>query len=230
MGMIKFKAPALPLPTKNYDEAQFAQLIRALRIYFQQLDSRTPIEHELFQGGDFAGDTFTGTYFQGRGDKLINPYGAWQSNLTQTNVANTATVMILEQTDYSNSTAITANSKMTAVYPGIYNLQWSGQFQNTDNAQHDINVWIRKNGTDVAGSNGLISIAARKAAGAGNEGHLITGWNYFVQMAANDYIELWWSTSNTAVTLQAYPAGVSPTRPSTASVIATLSFVSALPS
>lgn len=277
MGLLKFNAPSLPIPTTSYSQDQQQQLSNALRVYFNQLD---------FANWD--------------GVKVVNPYGAWQSNLTQTNVANTATVMIFEQSDYLNGTTInqtitsatgsisgttltvtsapatpiyigmtitdtvvtpntritafgtgtggvgtytvnnsqtvssrtltfTANSKITVANPGIYNLQWSGQFQNTDNVQHDITVWLRKNGTDVAGSTGLISIPARKSAGAGNEGHIIAGWNYFIQLAINDYIELWWSTNSTTVTLQAYPAGTSPTRPSTASLIATLSFVSAIP-
>jgi len=297
MAMIKFKAPSLPIPTTEYSQDQQQQLSNALRIYFNQLDSNTPIQADYFVAQETNGGS---GYFKGRGEQLVNPYGACQSNLTQTNVANTATVMILEVVDYVNSVAInqtiatvtgsvsgttltvtavasgtiyvgmtvtgtgvaanthitalgtgtggvgtytvnnsqtvssttltlTANSKITAVYPGIYNLQWSGQFQNTDNAQHDISVWLRQNGTDIAGSTGFVSVPARKSAGAGNEGHIIVSWNYFVQLAANDYIELWWSTNSTQVTLQAYPAGTSPTRPTTASVIATLSFVSAIP-
>ena len=274
-------APSLPLAPINYLQTYQDQHNNVLRLFFNRLTTAIKSILSPDAGGKFL-------YF---------PYGAWQSNLTQTNVANTATVMILEQTDYVNNIAInqtiatvtgsisgttltvtavasgtiyvgmtvtgsgvsantritalgtgtggvgtytvnnsqtvssatltlTANSKITANDPGIYNLQWSGQFQNTDNAQHDISVWLRQNGTDIAGSTGLISIPARKSAGAGNEGHIIVGWNYFIQLSAGDYVELWWSTDSTTVTLQAYPAGTSPTRPTTASVIATLSFVS----
>ena len=46
MGMIKFKAPALPIPSRDYNEGQQQQLNRALRLYFSQLDSTTPIEVE----------------------------------------------------------------------------------------------------------------------------------------------------------------------------------------
>lgn len=42
MALEKFKAPALPLPTADYDQIQQTNLIRALRLYFNQLDSLTP--------------------------------------------------------------------------------------------------------------------------------------------------------------------------------------------
>jgi hypothetical protein len=115
---------------------------------------------------------------------------------------------------------------MTVVNSGIYNLQWSGQFENADTQLHDASVWIRVNGTDVVGSNGLISVPNKHG---GVNGHTIAAWNYFVQLDAGDYVELWWSTDDAQVSLQYYAAGTSPTRPTTASVIATLSFVSALP-
>jgi hypothetical protein len=127
----------------------------------------------------------------------------------------------------------TVQSKIMVENSGIYNLQWSGQFQNTDNQIQDISVWLRKdasgNATDIVGSSGLISIPARKSASAGEEAHNIIGWNYFIELQANDYVELWWSATLNTVSLQFYAAGTTPTRPSTASVIATLSFVSALP-
>jgi hypothetical protein len=135
--------------------------------------------------------------------------------------------MTLNTTDFSNQVSI-SSSKITVVNAGIYNLQFSTQFQNTDNQIQDISIWLRQNGTDIAGSTGFVSIPARKSASAGEEAHEIVGWNYYLQMQANDYVEIWWSATNASVTIQQYPASVSPTRPSTQSVVATLSFVSAL--
>jgi len=60
------------------------------------------------------------------------------------------------------------------------------------------------------------------------EAHEIVGWNYYVSLNAGDYIEIYWSTTDADVTIQAYPTSVSPVRPATQSVVATLSFVSAL--
>jgi hypothetical protein len=125
--------------------------------------------------------------------------------------------MTLNTTDGSNGVSRgTPTSRVVFSYPGTYNFQWSGQFQNTDNIDHDINVWIRINGTNVTGSNGLISVPGKHAS---LNGHIVVGWNYIFTFAANDYIELVWASDSTQVTLEAYSA-VSPV-PSTASLIVT---------
>ena len=204
------KAPNLPIGPVNYAQDYINQLLNVLRLYFNQLDNMGSIL--AGQGGAF----------------LNNPYGAFSSFVDQTTTANTATLMTLNTTDFSNGVSINT-SKITVVNPGIYNLQFSTQFQNTDNAIHDMSIWLRQNGVDIVGSTGFVSIPARKSASAGQEAHEIVGWNYFVSMNAGDYIEIYWSTTNATVTIHTYAASVSPTRPSTASVVATLSFVSALP-
>lgn len=152
------------------------------------------------------------------------PYGAFQSLADQT-IASTTTAyaMTLDTTDYSNGVYLSNSSRMNVRNTGTYNLQWSGQFVNADTQIHDVSVWIRKNGTDVTGSTGLISVPNSHG---GVSGTLIVGWNYFLELAANDYIELYWSATNTNVSLQHYPVGTSPTRPSTASLITTLNYVS----
>ena len=204
-------APRLPAATKQYDENYINQLNNVLRLYFNQLDN-------------IIGQLRTASSTSG----LRVPYGAFSSNQDQTVTANTATLMTLNTTDFSNGVSI-ASSKITVAAAGIYNLQFSAQFQNTDNAIQDISIWLRQNGTDIVGSTGLVSIPARKSASAGEEAHQITGWNYYISMAANDYIEIYWSATLASVSIQYYAAGTSPTRPSTQSVVATMSFVSALP-
>jgi hypothetical protein len=131
--------------------------------------------------------------------------------------------MTLDTTDYSNGVTLSNSSRMNVKNAGTYNFQWSGQFVNTDSQIHDVSVWLRKNGTDIAGSTGFISVPNSHG---GVDGHLIVGWNYFLELAANDYIELWWSATNTAISLQHLPTQTSPTRPSTASLITTLNLVS----
>ena len=202
------KAPNLPIGPVEYSQTYQDQLLNALRLYFNQIDNM-------------------GSILSGQGGSLLNnPYGAFSSYVDQSTTANTATLMALETTDFSNGVSI-SSSKITVVHPGIYNLQFSAQFQNTDNQIQDIYIWLRQNGTDIAGSTGLVSIPARKSASAGEEAHQITGWNYYVSMSAGDYIEIYWSTTLASVTIQTYAASTVPTRPSTASVVATLSFVSA---
>jgi hypothetical protein len=205
----------LPLATPQYDARYLDQLNNVLRLYFNQLDK-------------ILGQLQTGSgSIDGSGVRF--PYGAFSSDQDQTATANTATLMTLNTTDFSNNVGLAIGSKITATKAGVYNLQFSAQFQNTDNQIQDISIWLRQNGTDIAGSTGLVSIPARKSASAGEEAHEIIGWNYYVSMNANDYIQIYWSATLASVTIQNYAAGVTPTRPSTQSVVATLSFVSALP-
>ena len=204
-------APRLPAATQQYDERYINQLNNVLRLYFNQLDN---ILGQLSTSGGISGVRF--------------PYGAFSSDQDQTTTANTATLMTLNTTDFANGVSI-SSSKITVANPGIYNLQFSAQFQNTDNQIQDISIWLRQNGADITGSTGFVSIPARKSASAGEEAHEIVGWNYYVSMAANDYIEIYWSTTLATVTIQHYPTSTGPVRPSTQSVVATLSFVSALP-
>jgi hypothetical protein len=167
--------------------------------------------------------------FGPQGGRHVNtPYGAFQDLTDQSVAANTATAMTFDTTDFSNGirlgkTGSPSTSKIYVDYDGLYNLQWSGQFQNTDTQIHDASVWVRKNGVDIAGTTGYVSVPNKHG---GVNGHGIDAWNYFIEMNAGDYVELWWSATNTAITLQTYPAGVTPTRPTTASIVVTVTFVS----
>ena len=237
MGMIKFKAPALPLPTKNYDEAQFAQLIRALRIYFQQLDSRTPIEHDLFQGGDFVGDNFTGGLFSGQGRGIVFPYGAVQDNNDQNAAtANTPTQIRFNTTDFLNGMLHLNNDGITVTYAGIYNYQFSVQFANTSTQIQEAIIWLKKRTSagvraNIVGTGSKFSVPSVHG---GVHGYAIAAVNFYVQLDAGDTVELWWQASavengvTNGIYLEAYTATA--TVPSIPSVVATLSFVSALPS
>lgn len=209
-------APRLPASPVEYDQRFMDEFIRILRIYFNQLDNLNAGLIGSSTGGAF----------------LKFPYGAFASYADQTTAANTATLMTLDTTDFSNGVSI-SSSKIKVASSGIYNLQFSAQFQNTDNQIQDISIWLRQgndggSSADIPGSTGLVSIPARKSASAGEEAHEIIGWNYYLSMAADDYVQIYWSTTNASVTLQTYPTSTGPTRPSTASVVATLSFVSAV--
>ena len=202
--------PNLPLGTDTYERRYQDQFTNVLRLYFNQLQNAF---------GELFGPT---------GGKFVAfPYGAFSDFTSQTTTANTATLMALDTTDFSSQVTLVTGSKITVANPGIYNLQFSAQLQNLDNAPQDVFIWLKQNGVDIAGSTGLVGLPARKSAGV--PFHDIKGWNYFLSMNAGDYVQIYWSTTNVAVTIQTYAASGSPTKPSTASVVATLSFVSALP-
>jgi hypothetical protein len=202
--------PNLPLGTEQYERRYQDQFANVLRLYFNQLRNALS---ELFSG---AG-----------GKYVAFPYGAFSSYTSQSTTANTATLLTLSNTDFSNTVSLQTGSKITVENAGIYNLQFSAKLQNLDNAPQDVFIWLKQNGTDIVGSTGKVGMPARKSAGV--PFHDIKGWNYFLSMNAGDYVQIYWSTTNASVTIETYAASGTPTKPSTASVVATLSFVSALP-
>ena len=208
--LTEFTAPNLPLAPYTYDSKYHEQQNNVLRLYFNQIDN---IVRQLTTSTDTSG--------------LRVPYGAFSDFTSQTTTANTATLMALSVTDFSNDVTLATSSKITVANAGIYNLQFSAQLQSLDNAPQDVYIWLKQNGTDITGSTGRVGLPARK--NPGDPFHDIKGWNYFLSMNANDYVQIYWSTTDVDVTIQTYAASGSPTKPSTASVVATMSFVSALP-
>ena len=152
------------------------------------------------------------------------PYGAFQDSTDQTASSTTAAYAVtFDTTDFSHGISVVSNSRITAKSYGIYNAQFSLQIVNTDSQIHDIDIWFRKNGTNIPNSNSQFSIPNSHG---GIDGHLIAALNFWVELNANDYFELMWSVTNTAVSIQQIPAQTSPTRPATPSAILTVNFAS----
>ena len=163
-----------------------------------------------------------------RGGKYLNnPYGAFQDSTDQT-AANTTTAyaVTFNTTDFSNGVTIASNSRITVAETGIWNCQFSLQLTNTTNASQDVDIWFRKNGTNIANSNSRYGLAPRKD--ASDPFHVIVALNFFVSLNATDYLEIMWRPTDVGVIIEHYAAGTSPTRPAIPSAIVTMSFVSNL--
>ena len=200
--------PGLGYPTETYERRHFNENNGALTVYFKKLSF------------------VLGSLFGPRGGRFMNnPYGAFQDSTDQV-AANTTTAypVTFNTTDFSNGVTIASNSRITVIDAGIWNLQFSIQFKNTSNDGQDVDIWFRKNGTNIANSNSRFHLPARKS--AGDPSHLIAAMNFFVSMVANDYIEIVWRTTSTSVSIEAFGTSTSPTRPAVPSAIVTMSFVS----
>ena len=202
--------PNLGTPAPAYDQGFFGTSFGGLNVYFTKLTA-----------------IFAALFGQRGGKWINNPYGAFQDSTDQT-AANTTTAYAItfDTTDFSNGVTLSNSSRLNVSQAGIYNLQFSIQFTNTTNASQDVDVWFRKNGTNIDKSNSRFGFAPRK--GAGDPFHTIAALNFFVSLAANDYVEIMWRTTDVGVQIEHYAASSSPTRPAVPSVIATLSFVSNL--
>jgi len=202
--------PNLGSPTASYDQEFFGTSFGGLNVYFSKLTA-----------------IFAALFGQRGGKWINNPYGAFQDGTDQT-AANTTTAYAItfDTTDFSNGVTLSNSSRLNVSQAGLYNLQFSIQFKNTTNDGQDVDVWFRKNGTNIANSNSRFHLSQRKS--AGDPSHLIAALNFFVNLAANDYVEIMWRTTSTSVSIEHFAASSSPTRPAVPSVIATLSFVSNL--
>lgn len=134
--------------------------------------------------------------------------------------ANTPKIVTFDTTDWATGITLVSGSQLTVTNAGKYNFQFSIQFGCTSVQLQDIYVWLRKNGTDIGGSAGLVSVPNSHG---GVDGHAIIGWNFFLDLAASDYIQLVWTSASTTVNIRTIAAGAS--WPSTASVVMTINQV-----
>jgi hypothetical protein len=98
--------------------------------------------------------------------------------------------MKFNSTDYSNGVSIVSNSRITLDYTGIYNLQFSAQLNKSTASKSTVDIWLRKNGTDISNTNTSVALA-------GSDARTVAAWNFFVGVTAGDYLQLMWATDNT---------------------------------
>ena len=98
MGMQKFRAPALPIATPEYDPQQLAQLIGVLRLYFTQLDSNVPLQTDGIRLLNLPTSGYNlpdGTVFQvGEDLKIVVPNVSYLFGVSATANVGTVTVSI----------------------------------------------------------------------------------------------------------------------------------------
>mgnify|MGYP003645711764 CR=1 FL=1 len=127
-------------------------------------------------------------------------YGSFYDTTTQSAAAiNTPYAMTLNSTAESNQIAVTNNSRITFKNRGTYNIQFSAQLDQTSGASHNIFIWFRKNGVDIANSASVVAVQ-------GSTAELVAAWNFVITVLGGDYIEIMWAVSNTAVQIVAAPA------------------------
>ena len=204
------KAPNLPLGPPEYEAQYQDQFANQLRLYFNKVDA-------LFQGLlDYKG-----------GSQLNFPYAAIQRTTDLSFTANTATQVTFDQNDYLNGCTNDGTDGIHVEISGIYNYQFSVQLKNADTQIHSAWIWLRVNGTDLAGTGSKFDVTNSHG---GTPGFVIAACNFYVSLQAGDYVEMWAAVDDTNITFDATAASSSPfVMPAIPSVVATLSFVSSPP-
>jgi hypothetical protein len=242
MALVGFRAPALPLPPNEYNRQQFDELIRALRVYFNLLDSLAPQQAQSYRadnfigldfiGGNFQGGTFRGELvggtISGFGRGLEVPYAMLMSDQDQTTLGTTSENLITyNRIIFSDGINVENNSRITFAYPGQYLVTVSLQVTNSDNQIKEFELWAKNTGVNYPLSNTRFDVPATK--GMAGLGHLVAAVAGIFTVTNGEYLEMAWWSDGANVKLEHYAAGTNPTRPEIPSVILTVNFISGLP-
>lgn len=210
---LKLDAPAspnLPLGPLRYERQYQEQLNNVHRLYYNRLDNGL----QALYGNE--------------GGRYLNfPYGAIQRTTDLSFTANTATQVTFDQTDYINAMTRDPADGLTVEYEGIYNYQFSVQFSNSDSQEHDAWIWLKKNGNNVDATASKFTVPKRHGS---VDGAAIGAANFYIQLSADDSVEMWAAVNDISVKIEAYSAQTVPfVMPAIPSVVVTLSFVSSIP-
>ena len=150
------------------------------------------------------------------GEILVRPtipigldYGSFDSDTDQTlGAINTATAVTMNHTQLANGVTLSNNSRLNVAQAGFYSVTAELQLTSTNASKKDVFFWLRKNGSDIADTTRAVSVDI-------SAGYVPIALNYTLSLATNDYIELYWAASDTAIVLDALAASAfAPTAPS----------------
>ena len=145
------------------------------------------------------------------GRAYISAYSA----IDQTGSTSAATATIIGTTSISSGISMANDgagnpTRITFAAAGTYAVMPSMQFVNSGGADHDVTIWFRKNGTNIAASSTVLTVP--KASDGGAAFFQIV---FYEQVTAGQYIEVMWLPENASVTLDYIAAGaIAPAAPS----------------
>ena len=147
-------------------------------------------------------------------------YGAFTDTARQTALINTATAVKLRDTLAQNEVSIGLNSsldptRLLVVKAGVYLVQYSLQVSNTQMANEEISIWMRRNG--AAYPNTLRQFLT----GAVGVKNIFSGQAIIV-FTEDDYLELFFSVKHNQTQLLKTSALTNPSRPAIPSAQITL--------
>lgn len=200
------KSPSLPLGPTEYSRQYQDQLNSILRLYFNNIDNAF------------------GALLSTNGGRFIEvPNGLFFNTVDQTFAApDTAYPVVYNATYLSNAVALQSgsSSKIEVTISGIYNFQYSGQLLSTNSSAKNVYIWIKRNGINIGYSTHAYTLSS-------NNEYTEISWNFNIDLAAGEYLELEISTTDTTVRLDAEAA--TPPHPGIASSVMAVNYVGPMP-
>lgn len=207
--MKDFRAPTLPNPPTEYDKEYMEHFIRNLEVYFGRIDSNTDWRAQSFTGGGWM---------------LNNPYGRFCSTADQTSAGTTSeNLFTFNVATDNNNITVENNDEITMSYTGYYLVSVSAVFSNGDSAVRNIDMWVKKAGTNE--DNSRVSTEIPDSAS-----NFIVKNSFVCQIdtVSTDFIQLAWWSDSANVQAEHTAADTTPTRPVIPSVSAEVFFLCAL--
>lgn len=214
------RSPALPLAQTEFSPQYTNRYSNILRLYFNQLDA-----------------AWQGVLGTNGSQYLQTPHIAASANADQ--IASGDDVPTLVSWDAVESISgftLDPGGYAIADQDGVYKIDYSLQLANTDNASHDVFVWLQVNGDLVSGSSSRFTVPARKSAGV--FGFIVAYSSIEFEITKDDEIRLWWATEKAynpvgpvaGVYMENLPEQTLPyPRPSNPSAVGSINYVSRLP-
>lgn len=210
------KAPNLPVGPVEYEQRYQNLLNNSQRLYFNEIDN-TLISLLDNNGGRF----------------LNFPHISASDSTNQYAGGDNVPTLTIWNTLESSGGFTLSPTYATATYGGVYRIDYSLQFENTDNSAHDVVVWLKVNGNNVLRSASRFTIPARKSAGV--YGYLIAVSFVVFEITGDDQIQLYWKTDKAYNTVGPVDGvfmlaeAATATIPATPSAVGAITFVSELP-
>ena len=176
--------PALPLATETYDRPFMDQNSNVLRLFFTRLINAFDNLVSTDDGGRF----------------LYTPRGSFYS--TQDQIAastNTGYAVTFNSTHHTDSVTLSNNSRINVTYTGTYQFSITLQIEHNNSSEATVTVWEKRNGTtDTSYSGHLFDVK-------GNDFYVVN-WVFTRHLEANDYIEVYWATTDAQLNLHSEAA------------------------
>jgi len=123
-------------------------------------------------------------------------YGEFTLDGTVSLTAATPYAVVFNSTEITNGVALgsPASSRIVESESGLYHFDTTVQISSSNASDKNVWVWYRKNGTDIPSTARIVTINI-------NNGYSPMALSEFFSLAANDYIEVMYAASNTAITV-----------------------------
>jgi hypothetical protein len=157
------------------------------------------------------------------------PYGQFSDYNDQAATTTSAeNILGLDTEDFASNVYLSNGNRINFRNSGKYAIQFSIQVVNSTNDVQSLDIWFKKNGSNIAKSNSKFGIKPRKSSGADSQ--LIAATMVFFDLTAGDYIQLAWRPTNIGVSFEhfaavAASAGVTPAIPETPTCFVTVQYI-----